>query len=245
MASLPEERLIPDKPPFSFTGVDYFGPIFVKQGRSKVKRYGCLFTCFTTRSVHIEVSYTLELDSFLCALIRFISRRGKPEIMFSDNGTNFQGGNREIREAIKSWNMQQLNTSMLQKEIEWRFNPPYASHMGGVWERLIRSTRQILCALMKEQTVSDEILLTVMAESEKILNDRPISNIGEGVSDPEPLSPNKLLLLRSNACFPLGVFSSGDQYARRWWRQAQYLANVFWRRWTVSTCRCFKNVRNG
>jgi transposase InsO family protein len=232
MASLPKERLIPDKSPFTFTGVDYFGPMFVKQGRNRVKRYGCIFTCFTTRAVHLEVAHTLELNSFLCALTRFISRRGKPEIMFSDNGTNFQGGNREIREAIKSWNEQQLNKNMIQRDIEWKFNPPHASHMGGVWERLIRSTKRILSALMKEQVVSDEILLTVVTEAERILNDRPISSIGEDVTDPEPLSPSKLLLLRSNTCFPLGVFCPRDQYARRWWRQAQYLANIFWRRWT-------------
>lgn len=231
MAPLPVERLVPDKPPFTYTGVDYFGPFLVKRGRSTVKRYGCIFTCLTTRAVHLEVAHTLELDSFLCALQRFISRRGRPETIFSDNGTNFHGGDRELRESLCAWNEQQLTSNMLQRNIEWRYNPPYASHMGGVWERLIRSTRRILKQLLHAQLVSDETLMTLMTEAEKILNDRPITNIGDDVTDPDPLTPSKLLLLKNNACLPLGTFQSHDRYTRRWWRQAQYLADVFWHRW--------------
>ena len=74
--------------------LDYFGPLFVKQGRSQVKRYGCLFTCLTMRAVHIEVAHTLEADSFICAYQCFVSRRGKPKEIYSDNGTNFTGAER-------------------------------------------------------------------------------------------------------------------------------------------------------
>ena len=231
MAPLPVERLIPNKPPFTYVGVDYFGPLYVKRGRSTEKRYGCLFTCLTVRAVHIEIAHSLELDSFLCALQRFISRRGKPAVIYSDNGTNFRGGDRELRESIESWNKLQLNSTMVQKEIEWHFNPPNASHMGGVWERLIRSTRTILRTLLKEQVVTDETLSTFMAEAEKIINDRPITDVSDDPQDPEPLTPNKLLLLRCNTSLPLGIFDTKDKYVKRWWRQAQYLADVFWRRW--------------
>ena len=96
---------------------------------------------------------------------------------------------------------------------------------------MIRSTRRILMMTMKEQVVSDEALLTYMAEAEKIINDRPITMISDDPRDPEPLSPSKLLLLRSNSCLPPGVFSSSDSYSKRWWRQAQFLAEVFWKRW--------------
>ena len=91
MAPLPAARVAPFNPPFTHVGVDYFGPLFVKQGRSEVKRYGCLFTCLTMRAVHIEVAHTLEADSFICAYQRFVSRRGRPRAMYSDNGTNFTG----------------------------------------------------------------------------------------------------------------------------------------------------------
>jgi len=75
--------------------------LFVKQGRSQVKRYRCLFTCLTTRVVHIEVARTLEVDSFICAYQRFVSRRGKPKEIHSDNGTNFTGAKQELREALE------------------------------------------------------------------------------------------------------------------------------------------------
>ena len=148
MAPLPTPRVTPDKPPFSYTGVDYFGPLYVKQGRSTAKRYGCLFTCMTTRAVHIEISHSMDTDSFLGALQRFISRRGKPEMISSDNGTNFRGGERELRQAMEQWNETKINNVLLQQEIKWRFNPPGASHMGGVWERMIRTTRKILKVLL-------------------------------------------------------------------------------------------------
>ena len=79
--------------------------------------------------------------------------------------------------------------------------------------------------------MTDEALSTFLAEAEKILNDRPITPVGEDTTDPEPLTPSKLLLLKNNSCLPLGTFEPTEQYSRRWWRQAQYLANVFWKRW--------------
>ena len=101
MANLPEDRILPDKPPFTNTGVDFFGPFDVKRGRKTVKRYGVLFTCLTLRAVHIEVADSLDTDSCINAILRFVSRRGQVTIMRSDNGNNFVGAEREMREAIQ------------------------------------------------------------------------------------------------------------------------------------------------
>jgi len=68
MADLPANRVTPNKPPFTYVGVDYFGPFMVKQGRSLVKRYGCVFICLTTRAVHLEVASSMDTDSFINAL---------------------------------------------------------------------------------------------------------------------------------------------------------------------------------
>lgn len=95
MADLPRDRLLPDKPPFTNTGMDYFGPFEIKRGRAKVKRYGVLFTCLTVRAVHIEVAYSLDTDSCINALRRFQARRGQVSIIRSDNGTNLVGAERE------------------------------------------------------------------------------------------------------------------------------------------------------
>ena len=216
MASLPEERLTPDKPPFTFVGVDYFGPIEVKQGRSHVKRCGCLFTCLTMRAVHIEVAHSLDTDSMINALRRFISIRGCLEQLRSDQGTNFTSAERELKEAIEGWNQQKIYSFCGQKIIEWIFNPPATSHMGGNWE----------------QVVSDEVLSTVLAEVTNILNTRPLSRNSDSPLDEQPLTPNHLLHLRPCPSVPPGVFDKDDLSCKRAWRQAQYLANSFWRRWT-------------
>ena len=118
MADLPDDRLIPDEPPFSYVGIDFFGPLYLKQGRSTVKHYGCLFSCLTVRATHIEVTETLETDSFINALRRFVNRRGIPKMIRSDNGTNLSGGEREIREAINDWNQQKIEVFLHQKNIE-------------------------------------------------------------------------------------------------------------------------------
>ena len=102
--------------------------------------------------------------------------------------------------------------------------------MGGAWERLICSTRRILCALMKEQVVTDEVLNTLMTEVESILNSRPLVPVTFDPDD-EPLTPNHLLLLRGSVYLPPGLFNKRYSYAGRRWAQTQYLANEFWRRW--------------
>ena len=148
MADLPELRVTPNEPPFSQVGVDYFGPFLVKRGRSEIKWYGCVFTCFATRAVHIEVAYTLDRDSFLHALDRFIARRGEPKEIWSDNGTNFVGAHQELKRAVQEWNQNRISTHLLKKEIDCYFNAPAASHMGGVWERQIRIIRKVLMSVI-------------------------------------------------------------------------------------------------
>ena len=227
MADLPSCRVQTDKPPFYKVGVDYFGPFLVKQGRSRIKRYGCKFLCLTTRAVHIEVASDLSTDSFINAPRRFIARRGQPDEIFSDNGTNFVGAERVLRESLQSLQQSKLNNFCLQLEIKWRFNPPYASHMGGAWERMIRSMPRILNALTQMQTLTEECLVTLMTEVEGILNSRPLVLLMLHDSEEEPLTPNHLLLLRGNPNLPPGTFDTNSCYTRRRWAQVQFLANQF------------------
>ena len=231
MADLPEDRVQPDRPPFTSVGLDFFGPFQVRRGRILVKRYGVIFTCLAIRAVHIEVAFSLDKDSFLLALRRFIARRGQVKEIYSDNGTNFTSGERELRDAISEWNQERIHNSLLQKDIKWTFSPPYGSHFGGIWERCIRTIRKILRSLLREQITDDESLLTLMCEVESILNSRPISTVSSDPYDLEPLTPNHLLLLKSEVPLPPGLFQHKDLLSRRRWRQVQYLADVFWRIW--------------
>ena len=180
--------------------------MLVKQGRARVKRYGWLFTCLAIRAVRIETAHLLDTDSFIDALCRFIARRGKPVEVRSDRGTNFEGGERELREAVVEWNEAQVNEFLCQKEIKLVFNPSAASHMGGVWERLICSVKRILKVLLTEQLVTDETLLTTIDEVEAILNSRPITSNSDCPTDAEPLgTPNHLLLLQRNRALLPGI----------------------------------------
>ncbi|XP_033121903.1 uncharacterized protein LOC117120914, partial [Anneissia japonica] len=161
----------------------------------------------------------------------FIARRGNPEKIYSDNGTNFHGADRELRENLKILKQRKIENFLHEREIEWVFNPPTASHMGGAWERLIRSTRKILKNLLGEQVVCDEVLATVMTEVEGILNARPLTEISLDARDCQPLTPNHLILMKQSPSLPPGVFDKKDNYGKRRWRQAQYLASIFWKRW--------------
>ena len=231
MADLPKERQTPSTPPFSYTGIDCFGPYYVKRGRSQEKRYGCLFTCLTIRAIHIEPLNSLTSDSFLNALSRFSARRGMPEMLRSDNGTNFTGAQKELYRTIKRWN-EDLKTQkhLAVNQIIWKFNPPSAPHMGGIWERQVRTIKKVLDVVMKNQVLNDESLATMFCEVEAVINGRPITAVSGDVNDPEALTPNHLLLLRSGPTTAPGTFINGDAYGRKW-RHIQYLADAFWKRW--------------
>ncbi|XP_071483358.1 uncharacterized protein [Diadema antillarum] len=232
MADLPKDRLTPDEPPFTRVGMDYFGPIEAKRGRSTVKRYGVIFTCLAVRAVHLEIAASLDTDSCIDAIRRFIARRGNVKEIRSDNGTNLVGAERELRREIEGWNRERLNNELLQENIKWSFNPPGASHFGGTWERQIRTVRKLILALTKQQMLSDEGLSTLLCEVESIINNRPITRVSDDVSDVEALTPNHLLLLNRKPQLPPTVTDKSDVYARKRWRQVQYLADIFWRRWT-------------
>ena len=137
MADLPADRLEADMPPFTNTGIDYFGPFLVKCGRSTVKRYSVIFTCLTVRAVHLEVARDMSMDAFILALRHFLTRKGPVKLIRLDNGSNFVGAKNEMCAAIKEWNRSQINDFLLQKNIDWHFNSPYSSHHGRAWERLI------------------------------------------------------------------------------------------------------------
>jgi hypothetical protein len=119
MADFPSERLIPYEAPFTYTRIDLFCPFLVKRGRSTEKVYGCIFVCFNSRAIHIEDASSLEDDVFIQVLRRFISNRGCPKMIWSDNGTNFTGAEKELRQSICNWKKETIENERRSKEIEW------------------------------------------------------------------------------------------------------------------------------
>ena len=151
--------------------------------------------------------------------------------MRSDNGTNFVGAEREL---FRSIDKEKVQSSMTSEKIDWRFNPPGASHMGGIWERVIRSIRSTLTSLMRNHgtRLDDEGLRTLMTEVEAIVNSRPLTTVSSDVDDLQALTPAHLLTMKPSALMaPSGEFVSADIYARKRWRRVQYMTNLFWTRW--------------
>ena len=233
MADLPEDRVRDGEKPFTRTGVDFFGNFYVKRGRSHVKKYGVIFTCLATRAVHIEVADSLSTDSFLCALRRFVARRGDVRVLRSDRGTSFTGADRELRDEVDKLQNEdnRIQRAALEMKIDWRFNPPHASHFGGAWERQIRTIRKILNAILTEQSFTDETLHTLMCEVECIINNRPLTPVSADPRDETPLTPNHILHLECVTLPSCSATTDCDLVGRRQWRRAAYLAEQFWRRW--------------
>ncbi|KAI3376264.1 hypothetical protein L3Q82_016772, partial [Scortum barcoo] len=198
MADLPPARLRLYKSPFYSTGVDCFGPFTVKVGRRTEKRWGIVFKCLTARCVHLDLE-SLDTDAFLMSLRRFIARRGKPFELLSNNGTNFVGGARELREAFETMTPH-LKEQLAKQKIEFCFNPPSAPHFGGAWEREVRSVKTALKVVLKEQTVPETVVV------EGILNAKPIGYVSSDLADPDPITPRILLMGRYDASLPQAVY---------------------------------------
>ncbi|XP_067676362.1 uncharacterized protein [Haliotis asinina] len=186
-----------------------------------------------SRAVHLDVASSLTTDSCVNCLRRFIARRGKPKVIWSDNGTNLIGCEKEMHQEIDKWNQAEIHKDLAQKNIVLTFNPPYGSHHGGVWERLIRSIQKVLNGIVSQQThtLDDDSLVTLLCEVEAILNARPITSSLDSLSDLPPLTPNHLLRLHGGDVTTPALFSKCDNYVKQRWRYVQYLTDVFWHRW--------------
>lgn len=230
MADLPDSRLAHHNRPFTHCGVDLFGPIEVTVGRRREQRYGVLFTCMTVRAVHIETVPSLTADSFIMALRRMASRRGWPQYMYSDNGTNLRGAEVELRKSFLE-SESKVNDELANIGIIWNFNSPVSPHKGGAWERLIRSVKTALKITLKERAPREEVLTTLLTEIEHTVNSRPLTHVSVDPECAEALTPNHFLIGTSSNLPVPGVFDDSDMYLRKMWRAAQRLADMFWQRW--------------
>lgn len=231
MSELPSERVNPS-PPFTYVGVDFFGPFHVKDGRRQCKRYGVLFTCLYSRAVHVETCDDLSSDAFINCLRTVIALRGHIRQIRCDQGTNLVGASNEFSNMLRHMPNSDLKQFLQDNKCEFIFNTPSASHMGGVWERQIRSVRAVLDGILSKSVVTDSASLrTILYECAAIVNSRPMTTIdAKGL---EPLTPNHLLTMKTNIVMPPppGEFEQADQYSRKRWMKVQSIASEFWSRW--------------
>ncbi|XP_075167653.1 uncharacterized protein LOC142239764 [Haematobia irritans] len=226
MATLPSARLSSFERPFTYVGIDFFGPLFVTVGRHREKRWGVLFTCLTVRAIHIEVAHSLDTSSCILCIQNFISRRGSPKEIYTDNGTNFKAVEKILREEKQHIDLHQVFSKY--DDIKWRFNPPAAPHMGGAWERLIRTVKSVLYSMLPAFKFNDETLRSALYEIEFMINSRPLTFVALDSDDDDALTPNHLLLGSAGGQKPLCEF---DYDLRQRWHNTQKFANHFWRRW--------------
>ncbi|XP_062707485.1 uncharacterized protein LOC134288006 [Aedes albopictus] len=228
MAPLPLARMASFMRPFTYTGLDFFGPLTVKIGRSNAKRWIAVFTCLTIRAVHVEVAHNLTTDSCIKCIRRFICRRGAPAEIYSDNGTNFLGAARLLRDQVE-----QLAVTFTGTATKWVFIPPGTPHMGGAWERMVRSIKTAVeAAYNNNRKLNDEALETFMVEAEAIVNSRPLTYLPLTSEESEALTPNHFLLGNSNGVKQPAVEATDPAVAlRSSWHQVQHQLDMFWRRW--------------
>lgn len=218
---------------FNQTSVDFAGPFLTKQGRGKTrqKRYLCLFTCLSCRAVHLEMAYGLDTDSFLNAFYRMVSRRGLPEVMVSDNGTNFVSGDRELKELVAGLDKDKIQTSAANKGIKWHFNPPGAPHFNGVHEVMVKAAKRAIKAILGNADINDEELHSAIVGAEGLINSRPLTYQSANALDDIPLTPNHFLHGQVGGQFAPDTVDSTDFNPRKRWRRVQELVRHFWNRW--------------
>ena len=192
-------------------------------------RWCCLFTCLTMRAVHIEVVPKLDTDSCLNAIMRFISRRGKPSTIISDNGTKYVG-NKEFAEYVAAWNKEGIEEHLIQRGIRWKFKPPAAPQFGRVWELLVRSCKKAMYAVLGKRSVRERTFFQQRCIVEQTLNARPLTPVSSDVNDLESLTPNHYMLGNKNVCLPCLPRAEEIVDHRKLFRQTQAYANLIWDR---------------
>ena len=186
---LPEIRTR-ESEPFTITGIDFTGAMYVRDSNTEAKVYVCLFTCTTTRAIHLEIITDLSVETFLLAFRRFASRRSLPEILVSDNASTYTAAAEELTKLLQSDHLADL---LGKQGIQWRFIPKRAPWYGSWWDRLIGLTKMALKKVLGRSRVTLTVLQTLITEVEAILNDRPLTYVSSDMNDSQPLTPSQLL----------------------------------------------------
>ncbi|XP_018375252.1 PREDICTED: uncharacterized protein LOC108769021 [Trachymyrmex cornetzi] len=225
--------------PFAHTGLDFGGPFIIREHKRRnaklIKAYICIFVCFATKAVHIELVADLSSDAFLGALKKFMARRSKVICLYSDNATNFVGAAREISDLHKLFCEEQtkrrLNNFFTEMQIQWQMIPPNAPHFGGLWEAAIKSAKYHMKRIIGNTSLNYDEMSTVIAEIEAILNSRPISPMSDDPNDIQALTPGHFLIGQ-----PVNSYAYSDlenikinQLSR--WQLVERLRQHFWQRW--------------
>ncbi|XP_055527353.1 uncharacterized protein LOC129719974 [Wyeomyia smithii] len=237
-ADLPKSRVSPSRP-FSVSGIDYCGPVYLKSAvrrHGPVKAYIVIFVCFTTKAVHIELVSDLSTSASLSALRRFVARRGRIRELHSDNGTVFKGASNHphhVFEMLKSNGTERdrIVAWCGDNEIEWKFSPPRAPHFGGLWEAAVKSAKYQLLREIGHTSISQEDMITLLAQIEMCLNSRPLTPIPGEPTDLEVLTPGHFLVGSNMQAVPEPSLIHTSESHINHWQRTQKIFQRIWARW--------------
>ncbi len=236
LGQLPVERITPGCT-FEKVGVDYAGPVYVKVGKVRkptlVKAYICLFVSLSVKAVHLELVSDLTTEAFIASLRRFVARRGRPSLIWSDHGTNFIGAKRELKDLFDFLKHHDhfISDFCSSQKIVWRLIPEQAPHFGGLWEAAVKGAKAHLKRVVANARLTFEEYYTVLCQVEACLNSRPLVCDDDGV---EALTPGHFLIGRPLQLLPdsPSTFRDDVTLVRRW-QLCQTLVHHFWRRWSA------------
>ena len=233
---LPKSRMQQSQP-FEVTGVDYTAALYVRNAGIETKVYICLFTCATTRAIHLEVVEDQTVEAFLLAFRRFASRKSLPRKLISDNASTFVSANNELKELFQS---HAFKETLAREDIEWLFIPKKAPWYGGFWERLIGFTKSTIKKILSRAAVNQCTLQTIVVGVEAILNDRPLTYVSSDIKDEEALTPAHLLFGRRITSLPHPLVESDEVSDPTYQTNIDFLRKAkrvtlliqhFWQRW--------------
>ncbi|XP_033214104.1 uncharacterized protein LOC117171156 [Belonocnema kinseyi] len=244
MGSLPNFRTTLSRP-FTHTRVDYAGPFNVRvspgRGQKSYKCYVALFVCCVSRAIHLELVSNYYCEAFLAAYNRFTNRCGLPAHMYSDNGTTFQGAERDLRNCLLNLRKDlNLQNQLVSQGSTWHFIPPSAPHFGGMWEAGATSFKHHFRRIVGSRTLTFEELYTTLTRIEAALNSRPIRPLSDNSEDLTYLTPGHFLIGAPLLSPPEQSveFVSENRLSR--WQVIQQIVETFRRRWATEYLHCLQ-----
>ena len=239
MPPWPKER-VSKSDPFTFVGLDYLGPIQVKEGNAVEKMWVCLFTCLAVRAIHLELVKGLSGQLFLDCLRRFIARRGKPTQIISDNAPQFRLVKSALdQQWLKVYRDETVVSFFSYEGIQWKFTTALAPWQGGFYGQLVGMVKRALRKGMGRRVLYWDKLITLLTEVEAIINTRPLTYVHEDFQSSFVLTPSHFLTGSYNNVIPFDTDDS-DEYIPKldsaqellvYWRNNRKQLQMFWKSW--------------
>nr|XP_053612506.1 uncharacterized protein LOC128676429 isoform X1 [Plodia interpunctella]XP_053612507.1 uncharacterized protein LOC128676429 isoform X1 [Plodia interpunctella] len=237
MGSLPPDRVKACRA-FQKVGLDYTGAISLKIARVRkpiiTKGYVCVFVCFVTKAMHLELASDLKTETFIACLNRFIARRGLPTAIYSDNASTFRCAGKQLDDMYKLHNSTEhqrlVSQFAAQKRIEFHYLPCYSPTFAGLAESGVKSCKNLLKRVLLKSILTYEELYTVLCQIEAILNSRPLMPLSNDVTDFSCITPGHFLIGTALNTYPDANVTMITR--SQFWKICNEMKLEFWKRWS-------------